>query len=99
MCEMVSESCLVMVVIRRLRFFTSVSYYYESHSSPRADGYEVAHQIKTDPALRSIPIIAATSHALNGEEQTARAAGCDDYVPEPYSPRQLLAKIRQYMPQ
>jgi two-component system, cell cycle response regulator DivK len=44
------------------------------------------------------PIIAVTSHALNGEEQTARAAGCDDYVPEPYSPRQLLAKIRQYMP-
>jgi two-component system, cell cycle response regulator DivK len=60
---------------------------------PIMDGYEV------DPALRSIPIIAVTSHALNGEEQTARAAGCDDYVPEPYSPRQLLAKIRRYMPQ
>jgi two-component system cell cycle response regulator DivK len=66
---------------------------------PIIDGYEVARQIKADPALRSIPIIAVTSHALNGEEQTARAAGCDDYVPEPYSPRQLLAKIRQFMPQ
>ena len=33
------------------------------------------------------------------EEQTARAAGCDGYVPEPYSPRQLLAKIQQCMPQ
>jgi two-component system cell cycle response regulator DivK len=62
------------------------------------DGYTVTRQIKADPALRSIPIIAVTSHALNGEERTARAAGCDDYVPEPYSPRQLLAKIRQYMP-
>jgi len=40
-----------------------------------------------------------TSHALDGEEQTARAAGCDDYVPEPYSPRQLLAKIQQCIPQ
>jgi two-component system, cell cycle response regulator DivK len=66
---------------------------------PIMDGYEVARQIKANPALRSIPIIAVTSHALNGEEQTARAAGCDDYVPEPYSPRQLLAKIRQYMTQ
>jgi two-component system, cell cycle response regulator DivK len=65
---------------------------------PNMDGYEVVRQIKADPALRSIPIIAVTSHALNGEEQTARAAGCDDYVPEPYSPRQLLTKIRQYMP-
>ena len=65
---------------------------------PITDGYEVTRQIEADPALRSIPIIALTSHALNGEEQTARAAGCDDYVPEPYSPRHLLAKIQQYMP-
>ena len=64
---------------------------------PIMDGYEVTRQIKADPAMRSIPIIAVTSHALNGEERTARAAGCDDYVPEPYSPRQLLAKIRQYL--
>ena len=47
--------------------------------------------------LRSIPIIAVTSYALNGEEKKARAAGCDDYVPKPFSPRQLLAKIRQYL--
>ncbi len=50
---------------------------------PIMDGYNVTRQIKADPALRSIPIIAVTSHALDGEEQTARAAGCDDYVPEP----------------
>jgi two-component system, cell cycle response regulator DivK len=66
---------------------------------PIIDGYEVTRQIRADPALRSIPIIAITSHALSGEEQTARAAGCDYYVAEPYSPRQLLAKIRQYVPQ
>ena len=66
---------------------------------PIMDGYEVARRIKADPALRSIPIIAVTSFALDGEEQTARAAGCDDYVPKPYSPRQLLAKIQQRMPQ
>src|SRR6516165_10202537 len=66
---------------------------------PIMDGYEVTRQIKADPAMRSIPIIAVTSHALDGEEQTARAAGCDGYVPEPYSPRQLLAKIQQCLPQ
>jgi two-component system cell cycle response regulator DivK len=66
---------------------------------PIMDGYEATRRIKADPALRSIPIIAVTSFALDGEEQTARAAGCDDYVPEPYSPRQLLAKIQQCMPQ
>ena len=65
---------------------------------PIMDGYEATRRIKADPALRSIPIIAVTSLALDGEEQTARAAGCDDYVPEPYSPRQLLAKIQQCIP-
>ena len=64
---------------------------------PIMDGYEATRLIKADPALRSIPIIAVTSYALSGEEKKARAAGCDDYVPKPFSPRQLLAKIRQYL--
>ena len=64
---------------------------------PIIDGYEATRRIKADPALRSIPIIAVTSHALSGGEEKARAAGCDDFVAKPYSPRLLLAKIRQYL--
>ena len=64
---------------------------------PIMDGYEATRRIKADPALRSIPIIAVTSYALSGEDKKARAAGCDDYVAKPYSPRQLLAKIRQHL--
>ncbi len=64
---------------------------------PILDGYETTRRIKGDPALRSIPVIAVTSYALSGDEQKARAAGCDDFVPKPYSPRQLLAKIRQFL--
>ena len=64
---------------------------------PIMDGYAATRRIKADPALRSIPIIAVTSYALDGEEKTARAAGCDDYVPKPFSPRELLAKIRQHL--
>ncbi len=52
---------------------------------PIMDGYEATRRIKADPASHSIPIIAVTSYALSGEEQKARAAGCDDYVPKPYS--------------
>jgi two-component system, cell cycle response regulator DivK len=65
---------------------------------PLLDGYEVTRRIKADPALRSIPIIAITSYALSGDESKARAAGCDAYVTKPYSPRALLAKIREYVP-
>jgi two-component system cell cycle response regulator DivK len=64
---------------------------------PIMDGYTATSQIKADASLRSIPIIAVTSYALSGEEKKARAAGCDDYVPKPFSPRQLLAKIRQHL--
>jgi two-component system cell cycle response regulator DivK len=66
---------------------------------PTMDGYEAMRRIRTNPTLLSIPIIAVTSFAPSGEEQEARAAGCDDFVPKPYSPRELLAKIRQYIPQ
>jgi CheY-like chemotaxis protein len=48
--------------------------------------------IKTDPALRSITIIAVTSYALNGKEQIARAAGCDDCVPKSFSPSRTLGE-------
>jgi two-component system, cell cycle response regulator DivK len=64
---------------------------------PGLDGYEVARRIKANPALNHIPIIAVTSYALSGDEQRAYAAGCDDYVAKPFSPRVLLAKIREYL--
>ena len=65
---------------------------------PGVDGYEVTRRIKADPTLAAIPIIAVTSYALYGDDAKARAAGCDDYVAKPFSPRQLLAKIRGYLP-
>ena len=65
---------------------------------PVLDGYEATRRIKADPALAKIPIIVVTSYALSGDEGKAKAAGCDAYVTKPYSPRQLLAKIREYLP-
>lgn len=65
---------------------------------PVMDGYEATRRIKADPALKSIPVIVVTSYALSGDEDKARAAGCDGYITKPYSPRQLLAKVREYLP-
>jgi two-component system, cell cycle response regulator DivK len=42
-----------------------------------------------------LPIMDGYTDVLSGEEKKARAVGCDDYVPKPFSPRQLLPKIRQ----
>ena len=65
---------------------------------PKLDGYEATRRIKADPALQAIPIIVVTSYALSGDDIKAYEAGCDGYVTKPYSPRQLLAKIREYLP-
>ena len=66
---------------------------------PVLDGYEATRRIKADPALKDVPIIVVTSYASSGgDEAKARAAGCDDFVAKPFSPRQLLARIRKLLP-
>jgi len=65
---------------------------------PGIDGYETTRQIKANPALQHIPIIAVTSYALSGDDVKAYEAGCNGYVAKPFSPRILLAKVRDYLP-
>ena len=64
---------------------------------PGLDGYEATRRIKGNPALCHIPIIVVTSYALSGDDVKAFEAGCDAYVTKPFSPRQLLAQIRQHL--
>jgi two-component system, cell cycle response regulator DivK len=44
-----------------------------------------------------VPIIAVTSYALSGDDERARAAGCAAYVTKPFSPRQLLATVKEHL--
>jgi two-component system cell cycle response regulator DivK len=64
---------------------------------PVLDGYEATRRIKADPALKHIPVVAVTSYALSGDEEKARDAGCDAYIAKPFSPRQLLGKVRELL--
>jgi two-component system cell cycle response regulator DivK len=61
---------------------------------PVLDGYEATRRIRAIADLKSVPIIAVTSYALSGDEAKTREAGCDSYVAKPFSPRELLAKVR-----
>ena len=61
---------------------------------PVLDGYEATRRIKADPDLAATPVIAVSSFAMKGDEEKARAAGCDHYVTKPYSPMQLLRVTR-----
>ncbi len=64
---------------------------------PGVDGYEATRLIKAKPGLGAIPIIAVTSYALSGDDKKAFEAGCDAYLAKPFSPRELLTKIREFL--
>jgi two-component system cell cycle response regulator DivK len=64
---------------------------------PGIDGYEATRRIKANEALRRIPLIVVTSYALSGDDAKALAAGADAYVAKPFSPRVMLAKVREYL--
>ena len=65
---------------------------------PGLDGYAATRRIKENPALHHIPIIAVTSYAWSGDEEKAIDAGCEAYLSKPFSPRAVLAKVREYLP-
>ena len=64
---------------------------------PVIDGYEATRRIKAVPALKPTPVLAVSSFAMKGDEEKARAAGCDHYVTKPYSPMQLLRLVRGFL--
>ncbi|MEM8767926.1 MAG: response regulator [Pseudomonadota bacterium] len=62
-------------------------------SLPIMDGWEAIRRIKGDQATASLPVIALTAHAMEGDEARAREAGCDDYDTKPVNFKRLMGKI------
>jgi two-component system, cell cycle response regulator DivK len=62
-------------------------------SLPVVDGWTATRTLKDDPATAGIPIIALTAHAMSGDEEKARSAGCDDFDTKPVELKRLLQKI------
>ena len=66
-------------------------------SLPGVDGWEATRRIKANEALRNIPIIALTAHAMRGDAEKARACGCNDYLSKPIDEDLLFEKLRQFL--
>ena len=62
-------------------------------SLPVMDGWEATRRLKADKALKHIPIIALTAHAMANDREKALEAGCDDYDTKPIELERLLAKM------
>ena len=66
---------------------------------PKISGLDATRTLKADPRTRDIPIIVITSFALSGDREKAAAAGATRYLAKPYSPRELLAMVREILPE
>ena len=64
---------------------------------PGMDGLALTRQLKADPRTSAIPIVAATAYAMKGDEERARAAGCDGYITKPIDTRRLPQEIERYL--
>lgn len=56
---------------------------------PKMDGFEAVRRIKANPATQKIPVLAATAKALESDKEKCLAAGCDGYIPKPFTHRDL----------
>ncbi len=66
-------------------------------SLPVIDGWVATRRIKANEALKTIPIIAMTAHAMKGDEEKAREAGCDDYLSKPLDEDLLFKKLTLFL--
>ena len=64
---------------------------------PGMDGLQLTRQLKADPRTKDILIVALTAYAMKGDEEKARAAGCDGYVAKPIDTRDLGIKIAEQL--
>jgi CheY-like chemotaxis protein len=60
---------------------------------PVKDGWTTVREMREDPQLRDIPVIALTAHAMSDDRQKALDAGCDDYETKPLDFARLLGKM------
>lgn len=66
-------------------------------SLPRMDGWEATRRLKADAGLAGIPVIALSAHAMRGDEERARAAGCDDFLTKPIDETLLYQRLEAYL--
>jgi two-component system, cell cycle response regulator DivK len=68
-------------------------------SLPIVDGWEATRRLKADEALKHIPIIALSAHAMTGDAEKARQSGCDDYLSKPLDEDLLFEKLAKFLGQ
>ncbi len=66
---------------------------------PDVEGTEIARQVKADPRLMHIPIVALTANAMHGDRERFLESGCDGYIAKPVSRNELINTIHHFLEQ
>jgi len=64
---------------------------------PVMDGHEVARRLKENTAVKQIPVVAVTSHAMSGDREAILAAGCEGYIEKPINPDTFVDQIKPFL--
>jgi len=64
---------------------------------PVMDGYTMARELKSNPALADVPILAVTSYAMAGDREKCLGAGCVGYLTKPIDPETFVAEMEKYL--
>jgi CheY-like chemotaxis protein len=64
---------------------------------PEMDGFETMREIRKDPELRTLPILALTAKAMKGDREKCLEAGASDYIAKPVDTDQLLSLLRVWL--
>lgn len=66
---------------------------------PGMDGYNVAKELRGNPELKNINIVAVTSYAMLGDREQAFAVGCVGYIEKPINPETFVSQISKFLPE
>lgn len=64
---------------------------------PGMDGLELTRRLRANPKFQNVRIVALTAYAMKGDEENARAAGCDGYISKPIDTRTFTKVVRNYL--
>jgi two-component system, cell cycle response regulator DivK len=64
---------------------------------PDVDGLTLTRHLKADATTQDIVIVALTAYAMKGDEQKAREAGCDGYIPKPIETRTFVSTMKRFL--
>lgn len=62
-----------------------------------ADGLALVQEIRAEPRLQGVPVLALTAHAMRGDRERFLAAGCDGYLPKPIDVKSFVQEVARHL--